>query len=186
MKMRLVIGIALVALVLPVAAQAGPATKQTVDVTGWVEGSGPTSQVFGEASLVRTDGGISMTFRTTGLPAGDAVTIWWIILDSGGNPVSAQFAAGHPVGSNGDANFAGHLAEGDTSGCFHPLFPCQGLSDALGQTVILLARVHGPKDPGRIPIQIHTGETTFGNSGFEDDLCNATFCQVQSAIFAGS
>ena len=128
MKMRLGIGIALVALVLPVAAQAGPATKQTVDVTGWVEGSGPgsgpTSQVFGEASLVRTDSGISMTFRTTGLPAGDAVTIWWIILGSDGKPVSAQFAAGHPVGSSGDANFAGHLAVGDTSGCFHPLFPC--------------------------------------------------------------
>ena len=184
MKIRLGIGIALVALVLPIAAQAGPATTQNVDVTGWVEGAGPTTQVYGEASLVRTDDAVSMTFRTTGLPAGQPATIWWIILDSAGNPVSAQFAAGHVVGSNGVASFAGHLAEGDTSGCFHPLFPCQGLSDAQGQTVILLARVHGPKDPGRVPIQIHTGETNFGGPGFEDDLCNATFCQVQAAIFA--
>jgi hypothetical protein len=49
--------------------------------------------------------------------------------------------------------------------------------------VVLLARVHGPKDPGRIPLQIHTGETNSGDPGFEDDLCNATFCQVQAAIF---
>jgi hypothetical protein len=34
--------------------------------------------------------------------------------------------------------------------------------------------------------QIHTSEATSGNAGFEDDLCNATFCQVQAAIFPGA
>jgi hypothetical protein len=184
MKIALGIAVALTALVLPIAAQAEPATKQTVDVTGWNDLiPAPTPDIHGTASLVRTDKGISMTFRTSGLPAGDAMTIWWIILDGSGNVVSGQFAAGHVVGNDGVANFAGHLAEGDTSGCFHPQFPCAGLSDAQGQTVLLLARVHGPKDPGRIPVQIHTSEATFGNAGFEDDLCNATFCQVQAAIF---
>jgi hypothetical protein len=173
-----------VMLALPIAARAEPATRQTVDVTGWNDHiPAPTPDVHGTASLVRTDDGISMTFQTSGLPDGEAVTIWWILLDPSGNVVSGQFAAGHVVGNNGVASFAGHLAEGDTSGCFHPQFPCAGLSDARRQTVLLLARVHGPKDPGRIPIQIHTSEATSGNSGFEDDLCNDTFCQVQAAIF---
>jgi hypothetical protein len=183
MKTRLGLMVALLAVVLPLAAQAGSATKQTVDVTGWIEGAGPTSTVFGEASLVRNDSGISMTFQSTGLPTGDPVTIWWIIIE-GGEVVSAQYAAGHLVGGGGVGNFGGTLKEGDTSGCFHPEFPCEGLSDSSTATVILLARVHGPKDPGRIPEQIHTGETNFGNAGFEDDLCNPTFCQVQAAIFA--
>ena len=187
MKIRYCIALALVALVLPVVAQAGSSTRQTVDVTGWNDHiPAPTSDVHGTASLVRTDQGISMTFQTSGLPAGQPVTIWWIILDAQGNVVSGQFAAGHIVGGDGGANFAGHLNKGDTSGCFHPQFPCAGLSDPRGQTVILLARIHGDKDPGKIPLQIHTSEATSGNSGFEDDLCNATFCQVQAAIFAGA
>lgn len=186
MKIRFAIGVALVALVLPIVAQGASATKQDAAVTGWVEGFGPTAAIYGQASLVRTDGGVSMNFQTTGLPAGEPVTIWWIILNSAGAPVSAQYAAGHVVGNNGVASFAGRLAEGDTSGCFHPEFPCNGLTDARTQTVVLLARTHGPKDPGRLPTQIHTGETNFGGPGFEDDLCNATFCQIQAAIFAGS
>ena len=186
MKIRFAIGVALVALVLPIVAQGASATKQDAAVTGWVEGSGPTAAIYGQASLVRTDGGVSMNFQTTGLPAGEPVTIWWIILNSAGAPVSAQYAAGHVVGNNGVASFAGRLDEGDTSGCFHPEFPCNGLTDARTQTVVLLARTHGPKDPGRLPTQIHTGETNFGGPGFEDDLCNATFCQIQAAIFAGS
>jgi hypothetical protein len=186
MKIRLGMIVALFVLVLPLAAQADPATRQSVDVTGWNDHiPAPTPDVHGTASLVRTDDGISMTFRTSGLPAGQPVTIWWILLDASGAVVSGQFAAGHLVGSDGTASFAGHLAEGDTSGCFHPLFPCNGLSDARGQTVILLARLHGPKDPGQLPLQIHTSQATSGNAGFEDDLCNATFCQVQAAIFAG-
>src|SRR6266511_3210983 len=165
MKIRLGIIVALLALVLPIAAQADPATRQTVDVTGWNDLiPAPTPDIHGTASLVRTDDGVSMTFRTTELPAGEPVTIWWIILGSSG-VVSGQFAAGHVVGNDGVASFAGYLAEGDTSGCFHPEFPCAGLSDARGQTVILLARVHGPKDPGQIPLQIHTGQARRSRSG---------------------
>jgi hypothetical protein len=136
--------------VVPIAAQADPATRQTVDVTGWNDHiPAPTPDIHGTASLVRTDDGISMTFRTSGLPAGQPVTIWWILLNGSGGVVSGQFAAGHIVGINGVANFAGHLAEGDTSGCFHPLFPCDGLSNARMQTVVLLARARRtPGTPG--------------------------------------
>ena len=66
--------------------------RQTVDVTGWDESTGPTADVLGNASLVRRDNSISMTFQTTGLPAGEPVTIWWIILDpgNGSSPASSR------------------------------------------------------------------------------------------------
>jgi hypothetical protein len=192
MKMKIRLGIAvigLLVLMLPLAAHAAPAAKQTADVFLWDDvHAQPTSNpptVVGNASLVRTDDGVSMTFQTTQLPAGDAITIWWIILGPNG-PVSGQFAAGHVVGSNGVASFAGHLAVGDTSGCFHPLFPCAGLTDPRHQPILLLARMHGPMDPGRIPIQIHTSEAN--SLQFQDDLCPAAtgqgpFCQIQAALF---
>ncbi len=191
-KTFLGIAAVLVVLGLPLAAQAAPATKQTTDVFKWNDVAGqPTTNpptVVGTATLVRTDDAISMTFQTSELPAGQPITIWWIILGANG-PVSGQFAAGHIIGNNGTATFAGHLAEGDTSGCFHPAFPCQGLTDARHQTVLLLARTHGDKDPGRVPLQIHTSEA--GGPTFEDDLCPAAigagpFCQIQAALFAGS
>ena len=190
MKIRLGIIVALLALVVPISAQADSATRQTVDVTGWNDHiPAPTPDVHGTASLVRGDNGISMTFRTSGLPANQPVTVWWIIVDPAtGNVVSAQFADGHIVGGNGVASFAGSLKEGDTSGCFaRAPFPCAGLTDARGQVVLLLARVHGDKDPGRIPDQIHTSEATSVNPA--DDLCpllvdgSRPFCQVQAALF---
>jgi len=188
-KIGFVLAVALVAIALPLAAQADPATNQSVDVTGWNDlGPNPTADVHGTASLIRRDDGISMTFRTSGLPANQPVTIWWIIVDPAtGNVVSAQFADGHIVGGNGVASFAGSLKAGDTSGCFHPAFPCAGLTDARGQVVLLLERVHGEKDPGRIPDQIHTSEATSVNP--VDDLCpllvdgSRPFCQVQAALF---
>jgi hypothetical protein len=185
MKMALGIATALIALVVPLAAHADAATRKTVDVTGWVEGAGPTTAVYGSASLVRNENGISMTFSTSQIPAGEAVTIWWVILGANG-PVSAQFAAGHVVGGSGVATFSGHLAEGDRSGCFSPEFTaavgCEGLTDAQTQTVILLARFHGPAEPGRIPVQIHTAETA-GISDIGTQLCSPLACQYQAAIF---
>jgi hypothetical protein len=188
-KIGFVLAVALVAIALPLAAQADQATNQSVNVTGWNDlGPNPTADVHGTASLIRRDNGISMTFRTSGLPANQPVTIWWIIVDPAtGNVVSAQFADGHIVGGNGVASFAGSLAVGDTSGCFHPAFPCAGLTDSKGQVVLLLARVHGEKDPGRIPDQIHTSEAT--SLVAADDLCpllvdgSRPFCQVQAALF---
>jgi len=185
MKFAFAIAAALVALAVPLSAQADSATRQAADVLSWTEATGTLSPpVYGNATLIRNDQGIAMTFHTTGLPAGEAVTIWWIIIGPGGL-LSAQFAAGHVIGNDGVGNFAGSLAEGDTSGCFATWFPCEGLStdpaigDSRTATVLLLARVHGPAEPGRIPTQIHTSETT-------DDgvTCSETLCQVQGAIFS--
>jgi hypothetical protein len=150
--------------VVPIAAKADPATRQTVDVTGWNDHiPAPTPDIHGTASLVRTDDGISMTFRTSGLPAGEPVTIWWIIVDGKG-VVSGQFAAGHVVGNDGVASFAGHLAEGDTSGCFHPLFPCAGLSNARMQTVISRRRAGGVVIAPPLPRLVQTWPPSQGRA----------------------
>src|SRR5919201_4083266 len=185
MKSAITIAAALIALAMPLAAQADRATVQTANVLAWTEATTTLSPpVYGTATLVRNDNGIAMTFRTTGLPAGDAVTIWWIIIDPSGSVVSAQYAAGHVIGNDGVGNFAGHLSEGDTSGCFASWFPCNGLStdpakgDSRTANVLLLARVHGPAEPGRIPTQIHTSETSTPGV-----TCDATLCQVQGAFF---
>lgn len=185
MKSVLAIATALVALAVPLSATADSASRQAANVTGFTEAGGLDSTVYGTATLTRNDRGLAMTFHTTGLPAGDAVTIWWIVFGPNGDLLSAQYAAGHVIGNDGVGNFAGSLAEGDTSGCFATWFPCGGLStdpsqgDSRTATVLLLARVHGPAEPGRIPTQIHTSETT-------DDgvTCSATLCQVQGAIFS--
>ena len=190
MKLVLGIAVALVALVLPLAAQADPATKQTVDVTGLGRGaSGPTTDVYGTASLVRTDNGISMTFRTSRTPrrrAGDD------LVDHprpDGHVVSAQFAAGHVVGGSGVATFVGPSRGRRHVGLLPPEFTeevgCEGLTDARTQTVILLARFHGPAEPGRIPVQIHTPETA-GISDIATQLCSPLACQYQAAIFPGA
>jgi hypothetical protein len=204
MKIIAGIAVAITALVLPIVAGASPATKQSGNVFLWNDLTAkPTTNpptVVGKASLVRSDNGIAMKLRTTRLPAGEPVTIWWIVLEecdqsdpnwAKGMPCSAQFASGRVVNKNGTATFAGGLAVGSRAGCFHPKFPCQGLKDARTATVLLLARTHGPKIPGKLHDQLHTSEAVSKNP--LDDLCPAMngdplkrrpFCQIQAALFA--
>jgi hypothetical protein len=204
MKLVVIIAVAITALALPFVAGASSTTKQSGPVFLWNDLTAkPTTNpptVVGKATLKRSDNGIAMTFKTTRLPAGEPVTIWWIILEecdqsdpnwAKGMPCSAQFAAGRVVSKNGTATFAGRLAEGSRAGCFHPKFPCQGLKDASTATVLLLARTHGPKIPGKLQDQLHTSEAVSEDP--KDDLCPAmnadplkrrSFCQVQAAIFA--
>ena len=60
-KIGFVLAVALVAIALPLAAQADPATNQSVDVTGWNDlGPNPTADIHGTASLIRRDNGVSM------------------------------------------------------------------------------------------------------------------------------
>lgn len=184
MKVGFILAAAVAALAIPLTAQADRATRQTGDVLAWTEATTTLHPpVYGTATLMRNDNGIAMTFHTTGLPAGEAVTIWWIVIGPSG-PVSAQWAAGHVIGADGVGDFGGYLTEGDTSGCFATWFPCEGLStdpakgDSRTATILLLARVHGSAEPGRIPTQIHTSETTD-----EEVTCSETLCQVQGAIF---
>lgn len=133
------------------------------------------------ASLVRADGNVSMTLRTSELDQNAAYTVWWVIFnnpidcsstcgeddifdekglivnDDGtfGTPgvnVSAVFAAGHVVGKNGVGNFGAGLREGKTSGAlFGP-----GLVDAQGAEIHLIVRSHGELIPGMVNKQIST------------------------------
>ena len=203
MKIAVGIAVALTALALPFVAGAGSATKQAGDVFLWNDlKAKPTTNpptLVGKASLVRDDNGISMTFRTTRLPAGEPITIWWIVLEkcdqadpnwAEGMPCSAQFASGRVASKNGTATFAGQLAEGSRAGCFAPKFPCQGLKDSATATVLLLARTHGPKIPGKLHDQLSGSEAVSEDP--KADLCPAmnkdpltrrSFCQIQAALF---
>ena len=65
-------------LALASAAHAGPADRSSSAV--WMFATG--AAVDGASSqLVRTDEGVSLSLRTRGLPAGDAVTVWWVIFN---------------------------------------------------------------------------------------------------------
>jgi hypothetical protein len=168
-----------------VAALAMPASAATSrsNVYRFADGT----QVSGAWSVVaRSDADARMTLRTADLPAGHAVTVWWIIFNEpqncthpegplrcgpgdlppfGGDDsavTSIVYAAGHVVGGSGFATFSGRLATGDTQGAlFGP-----GLVNPTTADIHLIVRDHGPaQDPSQ---QIHT----FG-------ACNPTCTDVQ-------
>ena len=196
MKIALILATALAALAIPLSGQAAPATHQTANVMAFDEPAFPSLSAlvqpqYGSATLTRNNNGINFTLHTTGLPAGDAVTIWWVVFDASNTfPIDVSVADGHVIGGNGVGNFGGYLREGATpnpAGCFIPGgsldFPCNGLStdpavgDSRTANVWLLVRVHGPARPGDIPAQIHTSELP---------QCAPTVCfQVQGAFFPG-
>jgi hypothetical protein len=176
------------------------ATYTTSDV---VNISDPTTTPPpGSSTLTRTNKAISMDLHTSGLPAGDAVTIWWMVFNhpdaciSGAstpddpsdprcgmadmaNPaadLSVLYAAGHVIDRSGAAEFGGSLREGDTKGVVSlPGLSTQGLLDAAGADVYLVVRDHGPAKRGLVKQQIHTFE-----------VCNPTCTDLQmSAHLAG-
>lgn len=102
------------------------------------------------STLVTSDAGASMDLHTSGLPAGDAVTVWWVVFnhpelcrhgalglrcgegDLGEPSVEASvlFAAGHVIGGSGVGDYGAHLSVGDTAGAlFGP-----GLTNPTGRT----------------------------------------------------
>jgi hypothetical protein len=162
MKRRLVVAVALVGLLSVVLiSRAGAATQTTSPVTTFA------GTVVGTSTLTRTDSGISFSLSTTGLQAGHAVTIWWMVFNPD-RSVSVQYAAGHVIDEGGAAGFGGHLQVGDTDGVING---GPGLLDALGANVVLVVRDHGPHDPGRVDEQIHT----FG-------VCNPTCTDLQMSM----
>ena len=164
---------ALAVLAVATAAHAVPADRSVSGV--WMFSTG--AAVEGASSqLVRTDDGVSFSLRTRGLPAGDAVTVWWVIFNHPENctvgegdlrcgeadlfnpavAASVQNAGGHIVGSSGRFALGSHLAEGDTSGCAFGEFLCAGLIDARHADVHLVVRSHGPALAEFLPGQIST------------------------------
>jgi len=161
-KRRILVALALIGLLSVVlVSRAGAATQTTSPVTTF---AGAT---VGSSTLTRTDSGIAFWLQTSGLQAGHAVTIWWMVFNPDGS-VSVQYAAGHVIDQGGAAEFGGHLSVGDTDGVINN---GPGLLDAQGADVVLVVRDHGPKDPGRVPEQIHT----FG-------ACNPTCTDLQLSM----
>ena len=167
MTRRLLVALALVGLLSAVLiSRAGAATQTTSDVTLIAD---PTVTV-GASTLTRTTSRISFTLQTTRLPAGHAVTVWWMVVNPD-ESMSVLYAAGHVVDASG-AGFGGSLREGDTKGVVSlPGLSTQGLLDAAGADVYLVVRDHGPAKRGLVKQQIHTF-----------DVCNPTCTDLQMSV----
>jgi hypothetical protein len=164
MKRRILVALALVGLLsVVVISRAGAATQTTSPVATF---AGAT---VGSSTLTRTGSGIAFSLSTSGLQAGHAVTVWWMVFNPDG-PVSVQYAAGHVIDEGGAAEFGGHLSVGDTDGVING---GPGLLDATGANVVLVVRDHGPADPGRVDQQVHTF-----------DVCNPTCTDLQISMHA--
>jgi Cu/Zn superoxide dismutase len=128
--------------------RAGAATQTTHDVTRI---GGNTA--VGTSTLTRTGSGVSFSLATTGLEPGHAVTIWWMAANPDGG-MAVLYAAGHVIDQGGTAEFGGYLQVGDDTG--YQMGDDRTLEDALGATVYLVVRDHGPAKPGTVDDQIHT------------------------------
>jgi hypothetical protein len=130
----------------------------------------------GTSTLVRTDSGIAFSLQTTGLPAGHAVTVWWMVVNPDAAAPSVLYAAGHVIDDSGAAGFGGSLQEGDTDGVVElDGLSLEGLLDATGATVVLVVRDHGPARADIVQQQIHTF-----------NVCNPTCTDLQMSIHAAA
>lgn len=165
------VGVLAAAMVVSLALSASPASGTVpADVSGadvhwwWdAEASVGTSQ------LVRTDAGISARVTTSGLPAGQAVTLWFIIFNHPAGcstrPCSIPadvfndaagadfyFGGGHVVGGADSTSFGGHLAVGQTRGSGKAelaeagvgFFEAVPLTAPRAAEVVLALHSHGP------------------------------------------
>jgi hypothetical protein len=128
----LVSGLLMLVLALVALTQAGPAAAgataqiSSSEVYNWWDGG--TS--VGTSQLVRNGAGLSASYHVSGLPAGQAMTLWFIIFNNpencATNPCSIPadvfnpaasadfyFAAGHVTGGSGNVSLGGHLNVGD-------------------------------------------------------------------------
>ncbi len=163
---------------------ATPAARSTQPVVQTWDGT----QV-GISSLVRTDAGVSASFKSSGLPAGQAVTLWFVVFN---NPSACAAScgladllfneaaqgdflvgAGHVTGGGGRANFGAHLAVGDTRGSAFPEIGMPdrpiGLTDPWNAQVGLLLHSHGPMVPGQV-LKAQLSSFTGGCTVFLGDL----------------
>ena len=173
MQRRILVALALVGLlsvVLISRAGAAPSTTRPVSTSPVTSSAG----AVGTSTLVRSDSGIAFSLQTTGLPAGHAVTIWWMVVNPDAAAPSVLYAAGHVIDDTGAAGFGGSLQEGDTDGVVELTgLSLEGLLDAAGATVVLVVRDHGPARADIVEQQIHT----FG-------VCNPTCIDLQMSVHA--
>jgi hypothetical protein len=99
----------------------------------------------GSSGLVRSNRGIAVSLQASGLRAGHAVTVWWMVVNPGAAAPSLRYAAGQVVDDSGTDGFGSSLEEGDTDGLVQlPGLSLAGLPDATGATVVLVVGDHGP------------------------------------------
>jgi hypothetical protein len=169
-KRRILVALALVGLLSVVLiSRAGAASTTKPVSTSPVTSS---AGAVGTSTLVRTDSGLAFSLQTTGLPAGHAVTIWWMVVNPNAAAPSVLYAAGHVIDDSGAAGFGGSLQEGDTDGVVElDGLSLEGLLDATAATVVLVVRDHGPARPDIVQQQIHTF-----------NVCNPTCTDLQMSI----
>lgn len=132
----------------------------------WMWDQGGTS--IGHSKLVRTPNGITAVYTTGDLPAGHAMTLWFIVFN---NPaacatspctladfespeVMADFlVGGGNVTGGGTTTIGGHLNVGDTSGSGFNEFgipeAAVGLVNPMVAEVLLALHSHGPAQTGQ-------------------------------------
>jgi hypothetical protein len=149
MKRRLVVSVVLLGLLAAIPlSRAGAATQTTHDVTRISDNA-----TVGTSTLTRTGGGVSFSLETSGLEAGHAVTVWWMVANPDGG-MAVLYAAGHVIDDSGTAEFGASLKVGEDDGWV--MGDDRTLEDASGATVYLVVRDHGLADPGMVDEQIHT------------------------------
>ena len=126
------------------------------------------------SSLIRNDGGVTAALHTSGLTAGNAYTMWFIVFNNrsaclGPAPPQApgakcgfadlsrvdvnssiMYAAGHVVGDGDADNLAGSRGVGDTDG----VIAGPGLLNPRGAEIHVVVRNHGGAIPDLIKEQI--------------------------------
>jgi len=142
-----------------------PAQKSTENVYWWWDTDNPV----GTAKLIRNSSGLTAVFDTSELPAGQAVTLWFIIFNNPehcandpclppadlftpGVQGDFHFASGHVTGGSGNTSFAGRLNVGDTTGSGRVELGIDdgfGLIDPYKAEVLLALHSHGPALSGQ-------------------------------------
>ncbi|MGH3648728.1 MAG: hypothetical protein ACRDTM_16330 [Micromonosporaceae bacterium] len=183
---RLVFLFHLAVALLAALAFAAPAQAAVGSSTSAVQLFSDGSAVPGASStLTRTGRGVSVSLRTSGLTAGDAVTVWWVVFNHpeecqgmAGSPyrcgepdlfnpdveASVQYAGGHIIGGSGSYSIGSYLSEGDTTGCaLGDELLCAGLIDAQVADVHFVVRTHGEALPEYLPGQFQSFGGACGN-----------------------
>jgi hypothetical protein len=144
------------------------AGEKAVRSTANVYWNWDTVNPVGTSEITRSSSGITAVFKTSGLPAGHAYTLWMVFFNNPelcsvplactapaevGSPVIGSdfhFVAGTIVGGSGNLTVAGHLKIGDISGSGlvelgNTGFP---LVEPFKAQVVLAIHSHGPKLTG--------------------------------------
>ena len=131
------------ALLMAISGQAQAQTSKA-DMISLADGT----TVVGKARLHRSDAGAKVTIKSTGLVAGDAYTVWWLIFNEDPNDDSVMNATGRIADSEGNATFNAFLPVGfmhtePASGNLRQLFG-PGLQDVRNAEIGAVVRSHGP------------------------------------------